>query len=445
MSGFAFRAILVCYLFFCTIAAWADDFSFFASRREALMKKIEGAIAVLQGAPDSPSLKAFRQDNNFYYLTGLEVPNALLLLDAARHHTILFLPPRDEDKERWEGPGLFAGPEVRTRTGIDEVLELARFTEELEKRKNSLSVVYTPFARPETEVPGHSRTLEHGSTYPNEFRGSHVGRQEALVKSLMTKLGDVSIRDLSPVLDAMRRVKDAQEIERLRIAGRISALAMKEAMRSLRPGMYEYQAAAVAEFVFLWRGAQGTAFSSIVGSGPNSCFPHYNANRRRIEAGDIVVMDIGADYAYYQSDITRSFPASGKFSKEQAEVYRAVLGAYKAVLEKVRPGSTLKLLNDTASKVLENAGYGSYVKHGVCHYVGMSVHDVGEAEPFEAGVVIALEPGVYLPEKNLGIRIEDTVLVTRDGYEILTGDAPKEIEEIEKLMLEAGFAKSIAH
>ena len=163
----------------------------------------------------------------------------------------------------------------------------------------------------------------------------------------------------------MRRVKDAREIEYLREAARIGALGLKEAIRSTRPGMYEYQLAALAEFVFLWHGAQGYAFFPIVGSGPNSCILHYHKNRRRMLNGDIVVMDFGADYLYYQSDITRTFPVSGRFSEDQARVYGIVLEAQKAALEKVRPGATFDSIGDAAREVLGHYDYAAYLTHGI--------------------------------------------------------------------------------
>ena len=158
--------------------------------------------------------------------------------------------------------------------------------------------------------------------------------------------------------------------------------------------------------------------------------------------GDIVVFDFGSDYAYYASDISRTFPISGRFSKEQAKVYQVVLDAQAAALDKVRPGATFHELEETVREVLGHHGYEDYFTHGVGHYVGMSVHDAGEKKPFEAGAVITVEPGVYMPEKNLGVRIEDTILVTKDGYEVLSKDMPKEISEIEKLMAEKGITES---
>ncbi|MBN1567519.1 MAG: aminopeptidase P N-terminal domain-containing protein [Acidobacteria bacterium] len=439
-----FRTILIGFFLLQAAAAFADDNAFFAARREALMKKMEGAVAILQGAPDTRSYATFRQDNNFYYLTGVEVPNALLLLDASRRHSILFLPGLNEEAERWDGPRLVPGPEAQRRTGVDEVLELSRFETELEKRKNDLRILYIPFSPLETAATSRDRALQHDSAQQNDPWDGRPSRESAFEKNLQAKLGSsLIIRNLSPFLDEMRRVKDAQEIERLRVAGRIAALGLKEAIRSAVPGMFEYQLAALAEFIFSWHGASGPAFYPIVGSGPNSCIFHYSQNRRKMMEGEIVVMDIGADFRYYQSDITRTFPISGKFSEEQARFYRIVLEAQKAALEKVRPGASFHVLSKAVDDVLERYGYARYMTHGVGHYVGMSNHDVGYLEVFEPGAVIAVEPGVYLPEKNLGIRIEDTVLVTKDGYEILSNAVPKEVIDIENLMSEKGITEAI--
>jgi Xaa-Pro aminopeptidase len=445
MTGAVIRAILIgCVLLHAAVGA-GDERAVFSSRRDALMKRIGDSAAVLQGAPETRSYTAFRQDNNFYYLTGVEAPNALLLIDGARRRSILFLEPRDREAERWEGRSLFAGPEALRDTGIDEVQEASRFGEALDRLKGSLRVLYTPLTPEETAATSRDRALRHDTARRNDPWDGRISRRDAFEKSLRARLGDaVEIRDLSPVLDDMRRVKNAHEIELLREAGRISALGVKEAMRSAAPGIYEYQLAALAEFRSRWVGAQGPAFFPIVGSGPNSCILHYTRNRRKLEEGDIVVMDFGVDYGYYQSDITRTFPASGRFSGEQARVYRAVLDAQKAALSLVRPGAVFEGLRRAAEEALGRWGYAKYMAHSVGHYVGMSVHDVGESKPFEPGVVLAVEPGVYLPERNLGVRIEDTVLVTGDGCEILTKDAPKEIEDIERLMAERGVADAVA-
>jgi len=205
-------------------------------------------------------------------------------------------------------------------------------------------------------------------------------------------------------------------------------------MRSAAPGAYEYELAARAQFEFLRLGAAGYAFHPIVGSGPNSCVLHYSRNRRKMMPGEMVVIDFGPDYGYYAADVTRSFPVSGRFGAEQAKVYRAVLEAQEAALAKVRPGATFREVEEAAGEALDRHGYGGRAPHRFVHHVGMAVHDVGDGAPLEPGVVIAVEPGVYLKEKNLGVRIEDTVLVTESGHEVLTSGAPREIAGIEALM-----------
>jgi Xaa-Pro aminopeptidase len=419
-----------------------DDNSFFAARRHALMKKIDGSVAVLEGSPVPRAYVAFRQDNNFYYLTGVETPDALLLLDSAQNHAILFLPPTNKEEEKWNGLRLLPGLEAARQTGIDEVLDLSRFREELENRKNKAQGVYVPLSPHETAATSRDRALQHDNARLSDSLDGRPGREAAFEKSLRGQLGrSCTIKDLSPILDEMRRIKDAQEIQRLREAGRIGALGIKEAIRHAKPGMFEYQFAALAEFVFRWSGASGAAFFPIVGSGPNSCIVHYEEDSRRTQEGDIVVMDFGPDYGYYESDITRTFPVSGRFSEEQARIYQIVLDAQKAAIGKVKPGATFLTVDEEVRKILKHYGLEEYMPHGVSHYVGMSVHDVGKPEAFEPGVVITVEPGVYLPEKNLGVRIEDTVLVTKSGCEILTGDVPKEIPEIERLISEGRSRK----
>jgi len=439
MRGAALGAILLGCISLQAVLCASGDASFFAARRQALMQRIEGSVAVLQGAAGTRAYTRFRQDNNFYYLTGVEEPDALLLLDATQHRSILFLPAPKEDAELVEGLRLFPGPDARKATGIDEVLDLSRFRDEMEKRKKTFQFLFTPSSPYETAATSRDLALKHDAAQQRDAWDGRLSREAAFEKNLKEKLGrSVRIRDLAPILDAMRRIKDAQEIERLREAGRIGALGLKEAMRSAAPGMYEYQLAALAEYLFLWHGASGPAFSPLVGSGPNARLWHYSLNHRKMEPGDLVVMDFGADYRYYQSDIARTFPVSGRFSEEQAKIYQAVLHAQKAVLAKVRPGATFEALEEAARGALKPFGYDTPMPHRVSHYVGMSSHDPGEDEPFAAGVVLAVEPGVYLPDKNLGIRIEDTVLVTGEGCEILSADVPKEIAEIEKLMAERG-------
>jgi Xaa-Pro aminopeptidase len=429
------RTVLLGFLAINVCIGYAGDADFFAARRQAVMERRGDSVAVLQGVPDTRAYVPFRQDNNFYYLSGVAVPEALLLLDGSKRESILFLPPQDESIEQWEGPQVYAGPEARQACAVDKVMELPEFGDELKKRLQASRVVYTPFAPYETAASSRDRAVRYDADILGNVWDGRTSRESAFQSKLKEKAGvTVTIKNLSPILDEMRRIKDETEIELLRTAAKIGALGLKEAIDAAKPGMYEYQLAAIVEFVYMWHGASGEAFFPIVGSGPNSCILHYYKNQRKMEAGDIVIMDIGPDFRYYVSDITRTFPVSGKFSAEQAKVYGAVLEAQKTALEKVRPGASFEDLDKAVEEVLFRYGYDKYVLHAVSHYVGMSVHDTGDAVPFEPGVVIAVEPGVYIPEKNIGVRIEDTVLVTEHGCEILSADVPKEMIEIEKLM-----------
>lgn len=430
-----FRAALCGFFIIHAFIGYAGDRDFFSERRQQLLAQIGDSLAVVSGMPDTRGYVPFRQDNNFYYLTGVETPGAMLLLDGHRKNAVLFLASRDEDTERWEGVRLYPGASARRATGLDDVMELDAFGAELEKRMEGIEVLYVPFMPYEAAATSRDRALKHGYERLDNAWDGRESREAALRNALQNRLGaSVSVRDLCPILDRMRRVKDSLELERLRSAAAIGSMGIREAMRAAAPGMFEHQLAAIAGFVYSWRGASGYAFFPIVGSGPNSCIPHYHANGRRMEEGDIVVMDFGPDNGYYASDISRTFPVSGKFSEEQAKVYGVVLEAQKAALGAVRPGATFDDVEEAAEKILRLHGYDKFTMHIIGHYVGMAVHDVGEAEPFRPGVILAVEPGVYIPQKKLGIRIEDTVAVTETGCDVLTGSVPKEIDDIEKLM-----------
>jgi len=251
------------------------------------------------------------------------------------------------------------------------------------------------------------------------------------------------VRDIEPLLDSLRVVKDAAEVAALRHAITITAEAQRAAMRAARPGMMEFQIEAVIEFTFRNLGADRVGFPSIVGSGPNSTTLHYDVNRRRIEQGDLVVMDVGAEYAQYTADVTRTIPMGGRFTPRQRAIYELVLGSQEAALAAVRPGVTVRQLTTIARDYMRQHGgtlcaprncVDSFV-HGLSHWLGMRVHDVGDYRmPLEPGMVLTVEPGIYLPDEQLGVRIEDDIVVTATGYELLSAAAPRRAEEIEALM-----------
>jgi Xaa-Pro aminopeptidase len=226
----------------------------------------------------------------------------------------------------------------------------------------------------------------------------------------------------------------------------ITCSALLEAMASIGPGQFEYEIQATIDYVFMRYGAQRPGFSSIVGSGPNSCVLHHSANRRRAVKGDLVVLDVGAELFGYTADVTRTVPVSGRFSPRQREIYEIVLAAQKAGIAAVRPGVKLRDVHAAARKVIRDAGYARYFLHSTSHWLGLDVHDVGAtSRTLEEGMVLTVEPGIYLSEEELGIRIEDDVLVTRNGRQVLSDGVPRSVKEIEALMKGRGVgARNVA-
>jgi Xaa-Pro aminopeptidase len=248
-------------------------------------------------------------------------------------------------------------------------------------------------------------------------------------------------------------IKDRDELRRLREAVRITTEAHQEAWRAAGAGMHEYEVEALIEYVFRSRGAERVGFPSIVGSAENSVTLHYDKNRRMLQDGDLVVVDIGAEFGYYTADLTRTFPVSGQFTDRQRAVYELVLSAQEAALAEVRPGATVGRLEQAARRYMrEHSGdlcggesCAAYFPHGISHWLGMDVHDVGNyGTTLAPGMVLTIEPGIYLPDESLGVRIEDNVLVTEDGYELLSGSLPRRPEEVERIMSEAPRIWSVA-
>jgi Xaa-Pro aminopeptidase len=258
-------------------------------------------------------------------------------------------------------------------------------------------------------------------------------------QKLKERYPSFEFKDITPHIDVLRMIKSAEEIEVLRRNGRLTAEAVKQAMLASRPGVFEYEIEAAAMQVVLRGGAKGPAYPPIVGSGPNTCVWHYEKNARKTAAGDLVLMDFGADLDQLCMDITRTWPVSGKFTQEQREVYQVVLEVEKACITAYKPGATAADVQKYVEEVLKKKGLDSRgLRGGFGHFVGMCVHDVGtRVQALQEGMVFAIEPALYYPEKNIGIRVEDTVLITKDGCEVLTKNVPKEIDEVENLITAA--------
>jgi Xaa-Pro aminopeptidase len=404
----------------------AVDTAAVAARRRALLRHI-GRGTVLIPAAHERDLETeylqdndFRQDNTFFYFTQLETQDAWLLLSARGPdsvETVLFLPPRTPGRERWTGLRLGPDSVALRLSGIRTVLPLDSLDNRLLRaRFSGPRPIYTVIG-PKT-------------------------RDERRLSDLVFSGADV--RNVLPIVDSMRFVKDADEIARLRRAVDISVAGHIAAMRAARPGMYEYELEAVLEEGFRRNGADRVGYPSIVGSGPNSTTLHYDVNRRRTENGDLVVIDAAGEWGQYTADITRTFPVNGRFTPRQKAIYDLVLGAQQAAFDSVRPGITLFQLDAIARAYMrqrsgtlcgeKTCDDREYFNHGLGHPIGMDVHDVGFSRPLEVGAVITLEPGIYLQAEKLGVRIEDDVLVTPRGGEWLSAGAPRTTDAIERLM-----------
>ncbi len=380
---------------------------------------------------DYPQDSDYRERNDFFYLTGLEAPGAWLVLSAGvndKREVRLYLPPRNPGEERWTGVQLGPGPEAARLTGIADV------------RSSEAAA---------TDIRGLLRAMiVPGSGMAAWLEGAAEAdcARPCLPFADSAQAATGRVRDAGELTAGLRLVKDADELRRLRRAATITADAQRVAMQAIEPGLFEYEIEAAIEYTFRREGAERVAFPSIIGSGPNSTVLHYDRNRRRIEDGDLAVVDIGAEYGYYSADVTRTMPASGRFSPRQRAIYDLVLGAQQTAIDSVRPGMSIPQLEQIARKYIDRhsgtlcggPSCSRWFVHGLSHWLGMDVHDVGDyGRALVPGMVLTVEPGIYLSDEALGVRIEDDVLVTATGAEVLSAAAPRTADEIEKLIAEA--------
>jgi Xaa-Pro aminopeptidase len=307
--------------------------------------------------------------------------------------------------------------------------------------------LYLPLTPPDDQLHARFEAKRLAAMALDDPVFGHPPPLAGVVERIRRAQPQLPVADVNPLLDSLRWVKTPYEIGRLRRAGSIGAAAVAEAIRGTRPGMYEYELAAAAQYVNTRLGARGDAFLPIVPSGPNAPDVHYEANTRRMEAGDLVYLDYGSDYEYYESDITRVWPVSGRFTAEQERMYRCVLEARNAIIAAMRPGVTIRQMQDAAEPVYERYGWkDAYLRTGryVGHFVGISVHDVGESfgpgamVPFRAGVVFNVEPVLEFPERKIHLRLEDTILITANGAENLTAGVPVDVDSLYRLIRERG-------
>ena len=431
----------------------------FARRRKNLMGMMDKhTIAIIPGAREVTRSRdteyPFRQNSDLFYLTGFEEPDAVLVLVPGRRQgqVVLFCRERDPDMELWNGYRL--GPEGAVAyLGVDDAFPIDDLDEILPGLIEGTQRIYY--------------SMGHYDVFDQRVIG-WVNQIRKLVRTGAAPPADFT--DLAFLLHEQRLIKSAAEVRVMRKAGEISAAAHVRAMQECQPGRYEYHLEAAIQHTFAEHGARFPAYNSIVGSGANACVLHYTENASKMRAGDLVLIDAGCEYQGYAADITRTFPVSGKFSTEQRAIYDVVLEAQRAAIAKVRPGNTwnqphdatvrvitrglikLGLLRGKERELIKAEAYRDFYMHRAGHWLGLDVHDVGEYRvdgrwrQLEPGMVLTIEPGIYIAADNtkvpkrwrgIGVRIEDDVVVTEQGCDVLTGDVPKRADEIEALMLQA--------
>lgn len=453
------------------LAASAVDFppleptaAMFRVHREKFLAMLPpNSIAILRAAPSRTMSNdvrySFRQDSDFWYLTGIEDPGSVAVLrpnavDGKRY--VVFVKPRDPRAESYEGPR--AGPlEAAAAYSADAAFSSDDFSDRMAK--------YDPAAR---TFSGYLAGVEKVYLADGGDGEWANGLRAAIASMRAREAGPSTLVDAGEVLHEMRLVKGSQEIALIRRATELSGRGHILAMKTAAPDRYEFEVQEAHDGYCYANGARRMAYPSIVASGPNSVFLHWERNDRRMNAGDVVLNDSGAEYRYYATDITRTYPASGRFTPAQKAIYDVVLAAQKAALEEVRPGALhaqigkaaarvqteglvrLGLLKGDVEKLLRKNGHRALTKHGISHWVGLDVHDAGrysiggDSRRLEPGMVFTIEPGIYVPEGmagvdrkwwNIGVRIEDVVLVTESGYECLSCFVPREAADVEKTVL----------
>jgi len=414
----------------------------FEKRRLTLMEKVGHGLIILFASPGNTGAGHFRQDNDFYYFTGCEDANAILVMVPASKDSYLFVPQKTDREKMMEGGNSLDDPGARERLRLRAIYPVSYFDEFLSRLSGRQEQVLYLRLSPEDSV-GEARSetaLFQARRFRNPYN-AQLSLNQFRAERFRQLYPAAELKDITPQIDSLRMIKTPEEIAIMRRNGRISAEAVKKAMLVSKPGAFEYELEAAAVEILLKNGCRGPAYPPIIGSGPNTCILHYEKNNRAMQAGELVLMDFGGDLNYLTIDITRTWPVSGKFTEEQKKIYRVVLEVQKACIEAFKPGITGREVQEYVARRMKEKGIDPLgLRGGLGHLVGMSVHDVQDAElVLREGMVMAIEPGLYYPEKNLGIRIEDTVVITRDGCEVLTAGVPKEIEEIEALLSRRKF------
>jgi Xaa-Pro aminopeptidase len=425
--------------------------------------RIGDAVAIVLGATQPPGEMPFRQNNQFFYLAGVAEARSYLVLDGRTKKTMLFLPPKNAQREgSMYGPMLSPGPEAVRATGVDEAPATDQFTPVLTALLAEGRVIYTPFGAEVLGSQSSGDPTRLWTTNKNDPWDGRDSREQTFIGKLKEKAPAAEIRNLDPIINALRAVKSPREIAIIREATRLTGLGIMEAMRDARPGLAEYELQADAEFAFKKGGAFGPSYFALIATGENTYYTHYHRNTAVLKDGELVQFDYAPDYKYYQSDVTRVFPANGTFTPRQRELYTIYVKLYQALMSSIKVHASTQDVKAEAGRKMEAiiaaftfaderikraainmaAAYRNPRGGGLGHAVGLEVHDVGGADAtlLEPGRVFTIEPQLRIEEEHLGVRLEDMLLITETGYENLSAFVPIEIADIEKLMKEPGLS-----
>lgn len=410
------------------------DKLFFTKNRRNLMDKIEDNSLVVMFAGNAPLKSAdenynFTPNRNFYYLTGIDRENMLLLMSKRNNKVeeTLFIEKSDPILAKWVGEKM-SGEEAKGISGIESTEYVEAFNGNIHKylNSNNFNKLYLNLEKMNFDSP---------ASKAHEF-----------AKTVTEKYPYVKIDNVFPLISALRTIKSDEEVEYIKEAIEITKEGIKNIMKNAGPGMMEYELEAYFDFTIKSKGIKDYAFNTIAASGKNATVLHYGKNHAKTNDNDLILFDLGAQYRYYNADITRTFPVNGKFTERQKLLYNIVLKAQSEVIQMMKPGVQFKALNEKCREILaqECIGIGlikeagelsKYYYHGVSHYLGLDTHDVGDREAvLEKGMVLTVEPGLYIEEEGIGIRIEDDVLITEDGHDVLSKNFLKKVEEIEEFM-----------
>lgn len=391
----------------------------FKARRQALMDSLDGGVAILFSRGEETET-GYMADGDFWYLTGIDDPGAVLMLSPNEpYRELLFLQPRNPEAERWTGWTPDLTDSLKQAWMFDNISRVGVenwWIMEAMKHTPTLHLISRPVGLDDPLPPD----LE-------------------LYQKITERIPGASIENSQYMIESMRMIKSPDEIAAIERAIDITHAGLTEVLSAMQPGMTEYQLEAVLETSFKAHGSQYMAFPAIIAAGGNSHFLHYQKRRDTLLAGQLLLMDVGAKWDRYSADITRTVPIDGKFTPEQADVYNLVLKAQEKAIAAVKPGATSYDIHEAAKQVFRTAGYIDDYWHWTGHHLGLDVHDPSdEKAPLAPGMVITIEPGIYLPDRQFGIRIEDDVLVTKDGHKVLSADIPRTLEDVEAWVARAG-------